>query len=118
MQQYVLIALVFIKVFIWIGDFSASYTHETIKTQCKTLLYKVPKLQKDIQVYFNGDFTSKILLQELGFKPTTIRLMSSSQGTTFLTEIFISPMGHFAPVGNQNSEGPSKGHEDPKFSNP
>ena len=33
MQQYVLIALVFIKVFMWIGDISATYTHETIKTQ-------------------------------------------------------------------------------------
>ena len=44
------------------------------------------------------------------FEPTTIRLISSCVGITFLLGIIKSPINYFAPIGGQYSEGPSGCH--------
>ena len=79
------------KIYIWIRGTSATYTHETDRTNTlQQLLHE------------------KNILLAPGFKPTT---MSSCLGSTFLTGICISPIDHFAPIGSLYSGWPRRGHE-------
>ena len=61
--------------------------------------------------HFNRCLARKNPLPAQVFKPATFQVVSSQWGNIFQTGIWFSPINHFAHIGIQYSEGPSRGHK-------